>query len=159
MIRVNGISHVQYPVEDVARSVEFLTSTFGFYLQQRGSITYIGMGDTLLEVVQARPGTTPDTLYAVGVSVNDLDAALSVDDQVRGLGRIGIGQQLAKLRKPIVSHRANCLHSFRRRNRPQSFGLPGSDSQAFRRIDEQVTSRTGHSRCCNSRHSTNHKFQ
>src|SRR4051794_30992777 len=76
MIRINNISHVQYPVEDVARTVEFLTATLGFYLQQRGSITYVSMGDTLLEVVQARPGTEPDTLYAVGVAVDDLDAAL-----------------------------------------------------------------------------------
>jgi predicted enzyme related to lactoylglutathione lyase len=75
MIKVNNISHVQYPVEDVARSVEFLTATFGFYLQQRGSITYVGMGDTLLEVV-ARPGVEPDTVYPVGVAVDNLDAAL-----------------------------------------------------------------------------------
>jgi predicted enzyme related to lactoylglutathione lyase len=76
MIRVNNVSHILYPVNDVARSIEFLSRTLGLFVQERGSTTYLGCGDTLLEVVQAQPGREPATLYAVGLAVDDLDAAL-----------------------------------------------------------------------------------
>jgi len=76
MIKVNNVSHILYPVEDVARSVEFLSKTLGLYVQERGSTTYLGCGDTLLEVVQAQPGREPATLYAVGLAVESLDDAL-----------------------------------------------------------------------------------
>jgi predicted enzyme related to lactoylglutathione lyase len=77
MVRVNNVSHILYPVNDVARSIEFLSKTFGLYVQSRGGTTYLGCGDTLLEVVAAEPGREPATLYAVGLAVDDLDAALA----------------------------------------------------------------------------------
>ena len=76
MVKVNNVSHLLYPVTDVARSVDFLSKTFGLYVQERGSTTYLGCGDTLLEVVQAQPGHEPATLYAVGFAVDNLDDAL-----------------------------------------------------------------------------------
>jgi predicted enzyme related to lactoylglutathione lyase len=77
MISINNVSHILYPVDDVARSIEFLSRTFGFYVQERGSTTYLGCGDTLLEVVQAQPGREAATLYAVGLAVDNLDGALA----------------------------------------------------------------------------------
>ncbi len=77
MIRVNNVSHLLYPVNDVARSIEFLSKTLGLYVQERGTTTYLGSGDTLLEVVQVQPGREPTTLYAVGLAVDNLDAALT----------------------------------------------------------------------------------
>jgi len=76
MVRVNNVSHILYPVADVARSIEFLSKTLGFYVQERGNTTYLGCGETLLELVQAQPGHEPATLYAVGVAVDNLDDAL-----------------------------------------------------------------------------------
>jgi predicted enzyme related to lactoylglutathione lyase len=76
MLRVNNVSHILYPVNDVARSVEFLSKTLGLYVQERGSTTYLGCGDTLLEVVQAPAEREPTTLYAVGLAVESLDEAL-----------------------------------------------------------------------------------
>jgi predicted enzyme related to lactoylglutathione lyase len=84
MIKVRNISHILYPVADVARSIEFLSDTLGLSVQRRGETTYLGLGDTLLEVVQAQPGVEPDTLYAVGLAVENLDAALS-ELQSRGV--------------------------------------------------------------------------
>jgi predicted enzyme related to lactoylglutathione lyase len=76
MVKVNNVSHILYPVNDLARSMEFLSKTLGFYVQQRGSTTYLGCGDTLLELVQAQEGREPATLYAVGLAVEHLDDAL-----------------------------------------------------------------------------------
>jgi predicted enzyme related to lactoylglutathione lyase len=76
MVKVNNVSHILYPVRDVARSIEFLSKTLGLYVQERGSTTYLGCGDTLLELVQAQPGQEPTTLYAVGLAVDNLDDAL-----------------------------------------------------------------------------------
>ena len=76
MVKVNNVSHILYPVTDVARSIDFLSKTFGFYVQERGSTTYLGCGDTLLEVVEAQSGREPATLYAVGLAVDNLDDAL-----------------------------------------------------------------------------------
>jgi predicted enzyme related to lactoylglutathione lyase len=77
MIHVTNISHVLYPVADVDTSVDFLKNTLGLYAQPRGSTVYMGLGDTLLEVVKAEPGVEPTTLYAVGMAVDDLDATLA----------------------------------------------------------------------------------
>lgn len=76
MVKVNNVSHILYPVTDVARSIEFLSKTLGFYVQERGSTTYLGCGDTLLELVQAQAGHEQATLYAVGLAVDNLDDAL-----------------------------------------------------------------------------------
>ena len=77
MIKPDNVSHILYPVNDRARSIEFLSKTLGLYVQERGSTTYLGCGDVLLEVVQAQAGREPATLYAVGLAVDDLDAALA----------------------------------------------------------------------------------
>lgn len=45
MITVNNVSHILYPATDVAKSIEFLSKTLGFYVQERGSTTYLGCGD------------------------------------------------------------------------------------------------------------------
>lgn len=84
MIKVKNISHILYPVVDLPTSVDFLSNTLGFFVQQRGSTTYLGMGDTLLELVPAQPGTEPTTLYAFGLAVDDLDSALS-ELQAKGI--------------------------------------------------------------------------
>ena len=84
MVNVKNVSHILYPVSDTEKSVEFLTTVLGCYVQRRGRTTYAGIGDTLLEVVQKQDGAEPITLYAVGLAVDDLDAALS-ELQAKGI--------------------------------------------------------------------------
>ena len=94
MVKVSNVSHIIYPVTDLEKSIDFLTNALGFYRQRRGQTTYLGIGDTLLELVQGQ-GTTagyveavrriaePEgaerpTLYLLGLAVDDLDEALRV---------------------------------------------------------------------------------
>ena len=76
----SNVSHVIYPVTDFDKSLDFLTNMMGFYLQQRGTTTYVGIADTLFELSR-RPAPPPDaerpTTYLLGVVVDDLDAALA----------------------------------------------------------------------------------
>jgi catechol 2,3-dioxygenase-like lactoylglutathione lyase family enzyme len=92
MFRAKNVSHIIYPVTDREKSVDFLTNALGFYLHRRGQTTYLGAGDTLLELVGiqgsvasyleavrriAEPeGAERPTVYMFGVEVDNLDEAL-----------------------------------------------------------------------------------
>jgi predicted enzyme related to lactoylglutathione lyase len=84
MIQVLNVSHVLYPVSDIDKSVAFLIDVLGGFLQRRGQTIHIAFGDTLLELVQVRPDAEPNTSYAVGLAVADLDAAMA-ELQSRGI--------------------------------------------------------------------------
>jgi predicted enzyme related to lactoylglutathione lyase len=80
MFKVSNVSHITYPTTDIDKSVDFLTNTMGFYRQQRGSTTYVGIGETLFEL--GRRDNIPvdperPTAYLLGVVVDDLDAAIA----------------------------------------------------------------------------------
>jgi predicted enzyme related to lactoylglutathione lyase len=93
MVRAKNVSHIIYPVTDAEQSIAFLTNALGFYRQQRGQTTYLGAGDTLLELVQPRgtvaayvaavrqiaepAGAERPVAYLFGLAVDDLDAALA----------------------------------------------------------------------------------
>ena len=80
MFKVSNVSHITYPTTDVEKSVDFLVNTMGFYRQQRGTTTYVGIGDTLFELGK-RDSIPVDperpTAYLLGVVVDDLDAAMA----------------------------------------------------------------------------------
>src|SRR5438876_11488563 len=84
VIQVSNVSHVLYRVADMGKSVDFLTNVLGGFLQRRGQTIHIAFGQTLLELIQARPDAEPDTSYAVGLAVTDLDGAMA-ELQSRGI--------------------------------------------------------------------------
>src|SRR5438445_13224819 len=84
VIRITNVSHVLYPVADIDKSVDFLTNVLGGFLQQRGQTIHIAFGQTLLELIQARPDAEPDTSYAIGLAVTDLAGAMA-ELQSRGI--------------------------------------------------------------------------
>src|SRR5207302_9869769 len=59
------------------KSVEFLTNVLGGFLQRRGQTIHIAFGQTLLELIQAPPVAEPNSRYAVGLAVTDLDTAMT----------------------------------------------------------------------------------
>ena len=80
MFTVSNVSHITYPTTDPDRSKAFLLEALGGYLQQRGSTTYVGFGETLLELgrrdaIREDPDRPVD--YIFGLVVDDLDAALA----------------------------------------------------------------------------------
>jgi len=80
MFKAINVSHITYPTTDVEKSVDFLVNTMGFYRQQRGTTTYVGIGDTLFELGK-RDAIPVDperpTAYLLGLVVDDLDAAMA----------------------------------------------------------------------------------
>jgi predicted enzyme related to lactoylglutathione lyase len=79
MFKISNVSHVIYPTTDFDKSLDFLTNTIGFYLQQRGTTTYVGIADTLFELSRrpVDPAAERPTTYLLGLVVDDLDAAIS----------------------------------------------------------------------------------
>ena len=80
MFKVSNVSHVTYPTTDFDKSLDFLTNTMGFYLQQRGTITYVGIGDTLFELsrrTQMPVDADRPTSYLLGLRVDDVEAAIA----------------------------------------------------------------------------------
>jgi catechol 2,3-dioxygenase-like lactoylglutathione lyase family enzyme len=76
VFKVKYVSHITYPTSDFEKSKDFLLNTMGFVLQQRGTTTYIGVGDTLLELSRRPPAPVdPErpTAYLLGFEVDDLD--------------------------------------------------------------------------------------
>jgi predicted enzyme related to lactoylglutathione lyase len=100
MVKASNVSHIIYPVIDLEKSIDFLTNALGFYLQRRGQTTYLGAGETLLELVQVQgsvasyidavrrisqpEGAERPTVYLFGVAVDDLDEALKVVEEHGG---------------------------------------------------------------------------
>jgi predicted enzyme related to lactoylglutathione lyase len=80
LFKIGTVSHIIYPTTSVETSRDFFVETMGFFLQQRGTTTYVGIGDTLLELSR-RDALTDDperpTGYLLGLTVDDLDSALA----------------------------------------------------------------------------------
>ncbi len=87
MFKVSNVSHVTYPTTDMEKSLDFLINTLGFYRQQRGTTTYVGIGETLFEL--SRRTSMPVDLerpdgYLLGLVVDDLDATIA-DISAKGI--------------------------------------------------------------------------
>jgi hypothetical protein len=91
--QVRAVSHVFYPSFDREASLDMFVRGFGLYEQRRGGVIYAGIGDTLVEIVDASGaegayveairrlvapvGEEPPSLYAFGLDVQDLDALIA----------------------------------------------------------------------------------
>ena len=79
MVKAKNVSHIIYPVTDREKSIDFFAGALGFYRNQRGTTTYLGAGDTLLELSNS-PGPAADperpTAYMFGVEVDNLEEAI-----------------------------------------------------------------------------------
>jgi predicted enzyme related to lactoylglutathione lyase len=83
---VRAISHIAYRAWDREASYKFFIEGLGFYPQERGRITYAGLGETLVEFMQADPDEehlARSERYVFGVEVSDIHEAL---ERLQGLG-------------------------------------------------------------------------
>ena len=93
MLTMRYMSHVLYPVYDVEASFSFLTEVLGCYPQRRGPLNYVGIGDTLIELLPSDvpPASGEMNSYVFGFAVDDLDETM---DNLRAIGvpviRIGL---------------------------------------------------------------------
>ena len=81
MVKFKTVSHVIFRVWDRTMATEFLVGALGGYLQERGSIVYVGFGDTLVEMIRDEPDAEADAFgirYSFGLEVDDLDAAIAM---------------------------------------------------------------------------------
>jgi catechol 2,3-dioxygenase-like lactoylglutathione lyase family enzyme len=79
----NNISHIYFPVRDVAESIDFYTTHLGFLLQRRWSnngreSAYLVMGVTLLELTLSDKTPSTDGRFEprFGIAVDDIEAAI-----------------------------------------------------------------------------------
>ncbi len=80
MFKVSNVSHITYPTLDMDKSLDFLVNTMGFFRQQRGTTTYVGIGDVLFELSRRNQlPVDPDRpdAYLLGLVVDDLDATIA----------------------------------------------------------------------------------
>ena len=80
MFKVSNVSHITYATLDKDKSLDFLINTMGFFPQQRGTTTYVGIGDVLFELSQRNQlPVDPDRpdAYLLGLVVDDLDATIA----------------------------------------------------------------------------------
>jgi catechol 2,3-dioxygenase-like lactoylglutathione lyase family enzyme len=108
VFNVNSITNIEYQVQDLEASIEFFTSTLGFYVQrrvhkggrladtgnasQRGEHVFVGLGETWVELLPPPQGIEPGTDYALrqrpnyvfAVAVDDIDQAMR-DLEAKGI--------------------------------------------------------------------------
>jgi catechol 2,3-dioxygenase-like lactoylglutathione lyase family enzyme len=72
------VSHVPFRVWDRDAAQRFFIDVLGFELHPRGVITYVRLGEVLVELLPAEEPEDPTTLpYVFGVEVEDLDAVFA----------------------------------------------------------------------------------
>ena len=72
------VSHVPFRVWDQDAAEQFLVEVLGFELHPRGAITYVRLGEVLIELLPAEEPEDPTTVpYVFGVEVEDVDAILA----------------------------------------------------------------------------------
>ena len=72
------VSHIPFRVWDQDAAQKFLIEGLGFKLHPRGAITYVRLGDVLIELLPAEEPEDPTALpYVFGVEVEDLDAVFA----------------------------------------------------------------------------------
>lgn len=77
MTGASRISHVPFRVWDKGAALTFFTEALGFVHHPRGPITYVRLGDVLVELLPADEPADPASLpYVFGVEVEDLDVAI-----------------------------------------------------------------------------------
>ena len=78
MSRAMRVSHVPFRVWDRDAAQKFFIDVLGFELHPRGAITYVRLGEVLMELLSAEEPEDPTTVpYVFGVEVEDLDAAFA----------------------------------------------------------------------------------
>ena len=80
MFKVRNVSHITYATLDMEKSLDFLVNMMGFFRQQRGTTTYVGIGDVLFELSKRNQlPVDPDRpdAYLLGLVVDDLDATIA----------------------------------------------------------------------------------
>jgi predicted enzyme related to lactoylglutathione lyase len=84
MATVERVSHIPFRCWDRDAAFAFFTEALGFEPHPRGPITYVRLGEQLVELL---PGERPENLesapYIFGVEVTDLDEAI---ERVDGYG-------------------------------------------------------------------------
>jgi predicted enzyme related to lactoylglutathione lyase len=72
------VSHVPFRVWDRDAAQRFFIDVFGFELHPRGAITYVRLGEVLIELLPGDEPEDPTTVpYVFGVEVEDLDAVFA----------------------------------------------------------------------------------
>ncbi|HXW78862.1 MAG TPA: VOC family protein [Acidimicrobiales bacterium] len=72
------VSHVPFRVWDREAAQKFFIDVLGFELHPRGEITYVRLGEVLIELLPAEEPEDPTTVpYVFGVEVEDLDAVVA----------------------------------------------------------------------------------
>ncbi len=72
------VSHVPFRVWDRDAAQKFFIDVLGFEPHPRGEITYVRLGDVLIELLPTEEPEDPTTVpYVFGVEVTDLDAAFA----------------------------------------------------------------------------------
>jgi catechol 2,3-dioxygenase-like lactoylglutathione lyase family enzyme len=72
------VSHVPFRVWDRDAAQTFFIDVLGFELHPRGAITYVRLGDVLVELLpQEEPGDRTTMPYVFGVEVEDIDAVFA----------------------------------------------------------------------------------
>ena len=72
------VSHVPFRAWDRDAAQRFFVEVLGFELHSRGAITYVRLGEVLIELLPAEEPEDPSTVpYVFGVEVEDLDAVLA----------------------------------------------------------------------------------
>jgi predicted enzyme related to lactoylglutathione lyase len=70
------VSHVPFRVWDRDAAQNFLVDVLGFELHPRGEITYVRVGEVLVELLPGEEPEDPTKVpYVFGVEVDDVDAA------------------------------------------------------------------------------------
>ena len=78
MSRAIRVSHVPFRVWDRDAAQKFFIDVLGFELHPRGAITYVRLGEVLMELLSAEEPEDPTTVpYVFGVEVEDLDAVFA----------------------------------------------------------------------------------
>lgn len=77
MATAQRVSHVPFRCWDREAAFAFFTEALGFEPHPRGPITYVRLGDQLVELLPGEQSENPEeTPYIFGVEVADLDAAI-----------------------------------------------------------------------------------
>jgi predicted enzyme related to lactoylglutathione lyase len=72
------VSHVPFRVWDRGTAQRFFIDVLGFELHPRGAITYVRLGEVLVELLPGEEPEDPTTVpYVFGLEVRDLDAAFA----------------------------------------------------------------------------------
>jgi predicted enzyme related to lactoylglutathione lyase len=78
MGRAMRVSHVPFRVWDRDAAQTFFVDVLGFELHPRGAITYVRLGEVLIELLAADEPEDPTAVpYVFGVEVEDIDAVFA----------------------------------------------------------------------------------